>query len=502
MTIAAFLEAPWRQSHGAYDSAIFAVGRSPEFATAEVILASTYRAVGFAHLRESDVPASGRAFDKASSKRPRPAAGRLGAEAWKTVLHGALQSPKMKQQSAKRFLQLSPVVPDTALYSGSARLAGQPWNPGQLIAGIIGLGAASDLEADELWGQLFDGLSVSEHDDVWARWLQSEFKARRSAVHEWKRTTIEKSCHFTLAESAKLEVPAHQFNRDLRAVLQAKGLMTRRQWVSILESVIRLGAVAHILWVCETHTRLWKLIRAILDGGEVPSEEECLVQVFHGLGRPLVYGAVATKKMREMASDYLAARLGVNLLLWQLEAAGSPTRSLKTGPQVVELLRVVAQHRSSLGNARIMDQYARLYDAYPRELSCKKGVGNNMIEFCRHALGQRQTADTTLRGYDQGYQLRKKADYTSAPWVVSLGPVALLAFTHCCLLEAASPRSVTRLCEHLGRYGIDIDRDDIAESEVGMKLRMLGLVLDSPDAESGMLLVPPFEVPPVTPRAP
>jgi len=90
--------------------------------------------------------------------------------------------------------------------------------------------------------------------------------------------------------------------------------------------------------------------------------------------------------------------------------------------------------------------------------------------------------------------VRKKAEYASAPWIVSLGPVALLAFTHCCLLEAASPRSVTRLCEHLGRYGVDIDRDDIAEGEVGMQLRMLGLVLDSPDAESGMLLVPPFEI--------
>ena len=105
------------------------------------------------------------------------------------------------------------------------------------------------------------------------------------------------------------------------------------------------------------------------------------------------------------------------------------------------------------------------------------------------------TADAALRGYDQGYQLRKKADYPSAPWIVSLGPVALLAFTHCCLLEAASPRSVTRLCEHLGRYGVDIDRDDIAESEIGMRLRTLGLILDSPDAESGMLLVPPFESP-------
>ena len=68
----------------------------------------------------------------------------------------------------------------------------------------------------------------------------------------------------------------------------------------------------------------------------------------------------------------------------------------------------------------------------------------------------------------------------------------MLALVHCCLREAVGPRSVQRLCEYLSKYGIDVDCADIAKSELGRKLRMLGLVLDSPDAESGMLLVPPF----------
>jgi hypothetical protein len=497
MTLADFQAAPWKKSHAAYDGAIFAVGRSPEFATAEVLLASTYRAAGFATHKESHVPATGRAFDKASARRPRQSSGRIGVETWRTVLHGALQSPKLKQQSAKRFLQLSPVVPDTALYSGSARLAGQPWNPGQLMAGIIGIGASDHQQALQLWSELFNGLSITDADDVWARWLQTEFKARRIVGCDWEPAPLAESCHFTTRERSALAYPAEQFNRDLRAVLQAKNLMTRRQWVSILESVLRLGAVAHILWVCESHAKLWSLMNEIITGAEAPDSEVCINRIFGGLGRPLVYGAPALPMMREMASNYLHARLGINLVLWQLEDAGVPIRSLKTGDAVMELLRAVATRRQTLTDAGTMDRFWALCDQYPRELSCKKGVGNNMIEFWRHALGQRQTADETLRGYDQGYQLRKKAEYASAPWIVSLGPVALLAFTHCCLLEASSPRSITRLCEHLGRYGIDIDRDDIAEGEVGMQLRMLGLVLDSPDAESGMLLVPPFETPAV-----
>src|SRR5690606_23449719 len=113
-------------------------------------------------------------------------------------------------------------------------------------------------------------------------------------------------------------------------------------------------------------------------------------------------------------------------------------------------------------------------------------------EFCQYTLGQRQTLDAALRGYDQGYFLKKRGDARNAPWVLSLGPASVLAMVHCCLHEVDGPRSVHRLAQHLGHYGIEFDLHGINASELGRQLRMLGLVLDSPDAESGMLLVPPF----------
>ena len=115
-----------------------------------------------------------------------------------------------------------------------------------------------------------------------------------------------------------------------------------------------------------------------------------------------------------------------------------------------------------------------------------------MLEFVRHCVGQRQTARDVLRGYDQGYSIRKRTNDARARWIVSLGPVAVIAMAHCCLYETGGARSVHRLCDHLARYGILIGRDEVASSDLGQKLRLLGLVLDSPDAESGMLVLPPF----------
>ena len=134
-----------------------------------------------------------------------------------------------------------------------------------------------------------------------------------------------------------------------------------------------------------------------------------------------------------------------------------------------------------------------MQDQEATTLSCSKtGIGLNIHEFARHALGQRMTLNSVLKGYDQGYVLIKRGEYNAAPWVVSLGPVLVITLVHCCLYKSGGPRSVHRLCEHLAAYGVAVDPKDITSSELGQNLRMLGLVLDSPDAESGMLMLPPF----------
>ena len=84
--------------------------------------------------------------------------------------------------------------------------------------------------------------------------------------------------------------------------------------------------------------------------------------------------------------------------------------------------------------------------------------------------------------------LQKRSESKSSPWTVSFGPVAVLALVHACLREAAGPRSVRTFCNHLAEYGIDVDMGDVSSGDLAQQLRMLGLILDSPDAEGGMLL--------------
>lgn len=492
MSFLDFQRDPWRAMQARYEDSPINIRPAPEYASGEVLLASVMRSVGFG-VAEGDVPRRGRAFDKATGGRQGAGAdervGGILPETWSTVLHGILESPKQPNQSSKRFLSLSPVIPDASLYSASARLSGNSWNPGVLVWRMIVLGCPTEGEARTLWYRLFQALSVSASDDVWARWIDEQFVARRLEGDQWKQRDLAPGSDFAPATKAVLAYPAKRFVRDLDSIIGAKSAMTRRQWVSLVESVLRIGVVAHVLWLCEINYALWAEVEKALRGE--PVTEGAGLRALTQRGALLSFGNPSAAHIKDRASRYLIARLGLNALLWSLADANVHIAPLDSHEGLQTLVAAASAERDRSAK-RVLEVVGSMRDEHARTLNCKKGIGVNLIEFARHVLGQRQTANDALRGYDQGYYLRKRGSHSSAPWVVSLGPAALLAVVHCCLHGAAGPSSIRRLSAHLEDYGLNVDRDDIAKSELGHKLRMLGLVLDSPDAESGMLLVAPF----------
>lgn len=499
MTTKDFLDSPWGNSHPLFENALFSIHRAPEFSTGEVVLSSLYRVAGFKDVPESKVKGLGEALSKAAdnARKKEGKQGEIQPDTWRTVLDRLVQSPKVAKQSSKRFMSLSPVVPDIALYSGAARLGGHPWNPGQLVKRIIQLGAASDADASRSWKCLHDALGISTNDDIWARWLQDEFELRRQGVDSWQPTDMPPLGMFPASDRSGIQYPAKQFVADLDGVIAAKGAMTRRQWISLLEAVIRIGTVSHVLWICDVTNRIWRLAHDIIenDAASIPnSETEVAEQLLAVKNRMLSFGHPAIPILRDYASKYLSARLGLNSTLWALDEVGAKVAKLDSVAGIRAFLQAVNTNKNALRAAGVLDSYHQLQEREVRTILCKKGIGSNLMEFAQYTLGQRQTMDETLRGYDQGYFLRKRGEARNSPWVLALGPASVLAMAHCCLHEVKGPRSVQRLAKHLSSYGIEFDLHGLNDSDLGRQLRMLGLVLDSPDAESGMLLVPPFAI--------
>lgn len=497
MTMDSFIVSPWLGSHANFKDSLISIHRAPEFSTGEVVLSSLYRSSGFDNVSEKQVRGLGDALSKLADRARRTDGqdGEIHPDTWRTVLDRLAQSPKVAQQSSKRFMSLSPIVPDVALYSGAARLAGNPWNPGELVKRIVQLGSPSDQAASLTWTRLHEALSVGPGDDVWARWLQGEFELRRQGDAQWQPTDLPALGLFPEGDRTLVQYPAKQFVADLNGIIAAKSAMTRRQWISLLEAVLRIGTVSHVLWICDTTDRLWRLAREVIENENCrlpATDSELAEQVLCVKRRMLSFGHPAIPMLRDYASRYLSARLGLNCILWALDDAGAELASVGSIAGLRAFLATAKARRLDLNAAGVLDSYHRLLDREVRTIACKKGIGSNLMEFAQYTLGQRQTMDETLRGYDQGYYLRKRGEARNSPWVLALGPASVLAMAHCCLHEVNGPRSVQRLATHLSSYGIEFDLHGLNDSDLGRQLRMLGLVLDSPDAESGMLLVPPF----------
>lgn len=504
MTPEEFIQNPWKDANGhpLYKECFLNMRPAPETATGEVLLASLYRNVGFSEkVSEGKVPTHGRDLAKRLEKGRRPGGGQgtgIGIDNLKSLLSGALSSPKQPNQTTRRFLQLCPLVPDAAIYSLSARLSSNSWNPGELVARLIGFGEPDRSRVDERWRDLFHHLSVGQNDDVWARFLHKEFASWRPEElrNEWRPPTSAGSWPaIDRWHEGAATIPARQFVRDLDHTLSLKNRLTRRQWISLVESILRLGAASHVLWLCRAGAVFNEALKGVINGEPPPSEAE--LRTKFGVNEPFWrYGQLASRAIDANARAFVMSRLAINLLLWHceaLEGAGFSGQSLSSIPSMAAFLAYLATVRPQLGLDQYRQHITATVDDNPRIVASKEGIGSNISEFLRYVLGQRQTSEAGMDSYDQGYYLRKRGGYIKAPWMVSLGPVSVLTLVHCCTHLAKGPRSVEDFCRHLTNYGIEIRAQDVPRTDLGQTLRNLGLVLDSPDAEGGMVLVSPFK---------
>ena len=502
MTLDEFIANPWASLHNAYRDSFLHMRPAPEFASGEVLLASLYRNVGFSeNISEGKVPANGRNFLKLLEKKTRPddkiSATGIEDDTWIKIVAKSITSPKQPNQSSKRFLQLCPVVPDAALYSLSARLSSNSWNPGSLIARILCMGNESEQDALVAWQQIFDSLSIKDTDDVWARLLQQEFESWRAVAAEcyWKKPgKIDPKIISPDLESNCFDSPAKRFSIDLKHILELKGMLTRRQWVSLLESILRIGSAAHIMWICKVNGECVKLFEEVLEGGTVPTADDVYSRLSINSGYWCL-GQPSNNTIKELAREFLYGRAGINLMLLRcmdIDPVHMPSKPLINPASIAKFAEYLALVRAKFSMNNYKENLTDAMQSDPRVPSCKRGISSNILEFLSHVLRQRQTNESGMDSYDQGYYLKKRGSYKRAPWVVGLGPVAILTMVHCCASSVNGPRTVEDLCLHLGKYGFEIKAQDVPSSEFGKSLRGLGLVIDSPDAEGGMVLVNPF----------
>lgn len=500
-----------RWGHTTYKTKwFFALRTMPESAYGEMLLGSLYRRTGAAAATEKSVAALGNDFIRRLERLQTKANDALlEPRQFRAVLVDMLDYPRTASQSGRRSLTLLPMVPELANYTAPVRLRGSPWNPGNLLADVVVAGAESPAEAERVWADLHRALLVAEDDDVWARFLAREVKEWRTKKLRAllgdeqeppapKPLIFEKSHNPHIAADRSMLLPARQFVRDLEAVIGIRDRLTRREWLAYLESLLRIGAVTHTQWLCRVHAVVWDEVLSALTEGEAWDNGGVPRRLNDALRRPWwAIGESYAASSRTLAQAYQRARYGLNLVLYRMEEDAPSVAASLPVPEglqgLAELTAALAQWASRYPDAmRLREQVTELLEADPRVSACRKGFTNNLREFWLYGLAKRQPKLNRDSEFDQGYWLQKRGSYRSAPWVAAPGPLSLSLAAHCCLSRSGGYGTVRDLAEYLGRYGLGVLQTDFESGPLAVRLRGLGLVVDSPDAESGMGMLDPL----------
>jgi hypothetical protein len=268
----------------------------------------------------------------------------------------------------------------------------------------------------------------------------------------------------------------------------------------------------HVLWTCNANLVFWRFVLDVCSGAPVPSPSEIETAIWEDPSENtpiLELGSDADPAIRRLIEQYCYARTGLNILLCKLDDIGGGWpeqlrigfRSSGNQPAPLslhEFLMHVVAHRTQVdatdAGRWLKLEVANLFDKH-RELrtlaSCRSGYSKNLFEFARYTLGQAERKDVEQRTYDLAYLVSFAGK--RKPQLVQPGPDMLLMLVHsCCARNPAIPSSLDEFRRHLAEYGLHAPAGELIDGLTGQSLAMLGLVVDSPDAAGGRVLVRPF----------
>ncbi|MCC7083669.1 MAG: hypothetical protein IT427_01530 [Pirellulales bacterium] len=515
MTVDQYMEKPSERSHAAFADSLFSP-TAAEYSTSEVLLGGVYRKL-ITGTPENDVDLE----TIPEIVRSIPAA-RGDARLWRNILLelGGIASPaRSGQRRSKPIPQLMPIISEAARYGCVLGRKGKNrWTPGNLLLEIIGSGVGIE-DGKTHARRLGENLIVGSGDDLLARFLEDSLRDASAGDGQHPRPfespdlIREEHCRGLRSRTGDLTPgnPAEQFCADLGAIMELKNALTRRQWTVLVEAVLRIGFAMHWLWICWMNAEVWRQLQIVIEGGPVPSPDTLTSELWSARrgSAILEVGRDAVPSIKLLIEQYVHGRFGINLVLHRLDEVGAAWPGTAIGfsavsntyaPQCIHEFLVFASNQRLNIDAHdpkgwILQRCATIVDGRPGLARCESGFSKNLLEFIRHSLGQIETQDPERRSYDQSYLLANKSRRTTrrSRWPVELGPAMLIALAHCCCRgKAPLEASLEDLREHLAKYRVDVPAHELSGGSFSDSLQRLGLVVDSPDAAGGRLIVSPF----------
>ncbi|MFD1193799.1 hypothetical protein ACFQ3C_03850 [Seohaeicola saemankumensis] len=476
---------------------------APEQSTVEVLIGGAYRKLV---TRKQD--------SKVNLENIRNLPSELGEtndeeDAWRALFNfGGLGSPSTESRDLPQVVQLVPML---ANYGGVLGRVRNRWSPGNLLVNAIQSGSNQQSCSDEILENFARSLLVDKDDDFLAKFLENSLYKLSGDEYPEIAKAYEPVFPAYREQVSRSRSPAERLVLDLPHVIRLKAHLTRRQWTLLLEALLRIGLFAHYAWLLSLNAQTWEVCREIINGASRPTLDKIRADFWerHAKDYPILeLGQDSGPAIKKSIRKYAQARLGLSLVLRVLQEVGCEANPLQhrggveTPVVLEEFFSLVAEKRDAIKTAFEPNEHLGSFEAALGAVldrtsgfqSATTGPTRNLLFFLRYTAGRISPRVVEQVSYDQSYLL-EKADRSrrNSPWLVDFGPVLIVTLVHCCCRqERTRSVSVNRFERYLADWGIRASQRELTTGKFAKLVEQLGIMVDSPDAGGGRLLMDPL----------
>ncbi len=478
--------------------------------SSSILIASLYRQIGLSTISENQVSENSTKLFNAVNDQKK-IGNEFKNEELKLLFNTALNIPISQTQQNSNKFWISPIIPSIGSFGLASRDSKNPWNPGSFLIEIISNSAKDQEDFLEISEKLFKAFNIDQEEsvDLWSIVLESEFKAISSElnipvndnffdkdklVEEYRNYRYKKILHHSNFSKNLIT--------DLNNLLDLENELNRQQWIGLMEAYFRLTMFNHIINTLNLSRSYYDLISFLLSNNRKQVENEDFL-AFINLDIKFKNGTEKVKKTIKTDTD--TKFINLNIKSYCLYNTFIEYISEKYEIDLTEAFDTLENFKTSTNqllcyfdnqNAFYEDFqiFLQSYEKSINEISENGGTLKNIRE-CLEYLGRKKSIPIDYSRYipDVNYIFSQDKKKRGSPFMFELssGIVSVLTGLIFKKLEGQNFISGLEFVKEINSYNIELSIKDISEGLIKNIMLSLGVVIDSPDTEGGVLIVKP-----------
>jgi hypothetical protein len=421
------------------------------------------------------------------------------------LFNTSLSVPTSESQLKQKKFWISPLVPEIANYGLAARNIGNPWNPGAFILEII---ANYSSDIDEFVGlikNLISALEIQSHDnDIWSLCIKNEFDQISSNLNIGKPAPFnEQNFRDFYDDKNRPKKNLLNFSNfakntilDLQNIIHLKNRLTRQKWIGFFEGFIRLTMFNHIIYTLNLSKNYFDLIESKLIQGSTNIVNDDILKFFNlefNINDVRIKVGTARK---DYIRDHIESFGYYNALVNELlEHCGY--LNFKDFESDSEFIRITEDILTKFKSQDDLKKF-KIKFQNDNELDLSKLNENfSSLKNIKESLGYLCTRKSSSKEKyisDVNFLFDKNGSSLNSPYFLKISSGLISTLTSLIFLRNKDSNSFISGLEFikgLNEYNIQLSINDISSGNIKDTMLSLGIVIDCPDTEGGVLIIKP-----------